>query len=258
MRKPLLAGNWKMYKTNKEAVQFASQIAETLPVTSSVDLAICAPFTALPILGEPFHRIGISLGAQNMYDQEEGAYTGEISPLMLKDLGVTYVILGHSERRGYFAETDELVNRKVHTALHHQLRPIVCIGESETLYNQHETKPFVQHQVEVALASVKQEQLASITFAYEPIWAIGTGKSCNPQEANEVIGFIRQVVAELYDEGSAEEIRILYGGSVKPNNIAQYMAQPQIDGALVGGASLDPASFLALVEATGAGKGGEM
>lgn len=245
MRIPIIAGNWKMYKTQAEAKAFA----EALPqVGEQVEAVICAPFTALAALAENLQGKNISLGAQNVHWEEEGAYTGEISPLMLKELGVQYVIIGHSERRAYFNETDETVNLRVHAALKHGLTPIVCVGEDLEQRESGRTKEVVKVQMEAAMKEISEEQITQVVIAYEPIWAIGTGKTSSAEDANEVIGFIRQLIADQYDQNYANQVRIQYGGSVKPENIAGFMAQPDIDGALVGGASLNPDSFLALVK----------
>lgn len=245
MRIPIIAGNWKMYKTLAEAKAFA----ESLPtVGDQVEAVICAPSTALAVLSESLQGKNISLGAQNVHWEEEGAYTGEISPLMLKELGVQYVIIGHSERRAYFGETDETVNMRVHAALKHGLSPIICVGEDLEQRESGRTKEVVKVQMEAAMKLISEEQITQVVIAYEPIWAIGTGKTSSAEDAGEVIGFIRQLIADQYDQSYANQVRIQYGGSVKPENIAGFMAERDIDGALVGGASLNPDSFLALVK----------
>lgn len=246
MRTPIIAGNWKMFKTIAEATQFAKD-AVAGGAAAGVEKVVCAPFTALPALGQILAGSDIALGAQNMHFEEQGAFTGEISPGMLKEIGVKYVILGHSERRQYFNETDETVNKKVLAALKHGLKPIVCVGESLEQREAGETAAVVRTQTEGALAGLEAAQLADVVIAYEPIWAIGTGKSSTAEDANETIAIIRQVIAERFGQKTAEEVRIQYGGSVKPENIASYMAQPDIDGALVGGASLQPDSYLQLI-----------
>ncbi|MDR7319060.1 triose-phosphate isomerase [Brevibacillus nitrificans] len=246
MRTPIIAGNWKMFKTIAEATAFAQE-AKAGTTKAGVEKVVCAPFTALPALGQIFAGTDIALGAQNMHFEEQGAFTGEISPVMLKEIGVKYVILGHSERRQYFHETDETVNKKVHAALKHDLVPIVCVGESLEQREAGETANIVRTQTEGALAGLTAAQLANVVIAYEPIWAIGTGKSSTAEDANETIAIIRQTIAERFGQETAEQIRIQYGGSVKPENIASYMAQPDIDGALVGGASLVAESYLQLV-----------
>ena len=247
MRVPIIAGNWKMFKTAAEAVSFVDEVKGKAE-TEGVQSVICAPFTALPALVDAVKGTSLKVGAQNMHFEDNGAYTGEVSGGMLKDLGVDFVILGHSERRAYFAETDETVNKKVHAAFRHQLIPIVCVGEQLEEREAGKTKDVVRVQTEAALRGLSGAQAAQIVIAYEPIWAIGTGKSSTAEDANEVIGYIRGVVRELFDDQTASQVRIQYGGSVKPNNIREFMQQPEIDGALVGGASLEPASYTALVE----------
>lgn len=246
MRTPIIAGNWKMFKTIAEATQFAQE-AMAGSTKAGVEKVICAPFTALPALGQLFAGTDIALGAQNMHFEEQGAFTGEISPGMLKEIDVKYVILGHSERRQYFHETDETVNKKVLAALRHELVPIVCVGESLEQREAGDTAAVVRTQTEGALAGLEAGQLKDIVVAYEPIWAIGTGKSSTAEDANETIAIIRSVIAERFGQEAAAIVRIQYGGSVKPENIASYMAQPDIDGALVGGASLAAESYLQLV-----------
>lgn len=240
-RTPLLAGNWKMHKNVKETLGF---LDEFIPLAKgiSAEVAVFPPFTSLWAAAEKIKGSGIKLGAQNMHWEDSGAFTGEISPAMLKEIPCDYVIIGHSERRQYFAETDETVNRKVKSALEHGIVPVVCVGESLEQREKGETLAVVLSQVEKALYEIKIEDGSQIVFAYEPIWAIGTGKVALPYDAQEVIGAIRRKLAELYGD-VAGEIRILYGGSVKPDNIKDLMAQPDIDGALVGGASLDARAF---------------
>ncbi len=247
MRKPLIAGNWKMYKTTAEARALVSGLKKNLAGTGKAEAAVCPPFTVLASLTELLMDSGISLGAQDLFWEDEGAYTGEISGLMLKDLGCRYVIIGHSERRQYFGETDEQVNKKVKAALRHGLEPILCVGESLAQREAGETEALVKEQVEKALQGVEEEKAGKIVIAYEPIWAIGTGRSSTGEDANRVAGLIRQTLAALYSPATGEKIRILYGGSVKPENIKEFMAQPEIDGALVGGASLDVESFTKIV-----------
>ena len=247
MRKPIIAGNWKMFKTVQEAVSFVNEVKGKAEV-DGVDSVICAPYTNLPALVEAVKGTALKVGAQNLHFEDSGAFTGEISGVMLKDLGVEYVIIGHSERRAYFLETDEIVNKKVHAAFKHGLTPILCVGEKLEEREAGQTKDVCKVQTEAAFAGLSAEQAAQVVIAYEPIWAIGTGKSSTADDANEVISYIRELIAGLYGAGTAEAIRIQYGGSVKPNNIGEYMQQPDIDGALVGGASLEPASYIALVE----------
>lgn len=236
-----------MFKTAQEAVSFAAAVQGKAEV-EGVDSVICAPFTALPALTEALKGSTIKVGAQNLHFEDSGAFTGEISGVMLKDLGVEYVIIGHSERRAYFAETDETVNKKVHAAFKHGLTPIVCVGEKLEEREAGQTKEVCKEQTVAALQGLSSEQAAQVVIAYEPIWAIGTGKSSTANDANEVISFIREQVAVSFDADTAAKVRIQYGGSVKPNNIAEYMGQSDIDGALVGGASLEPDSYIQLVE----------
>ncbi|MBN1315629.1 MAG: triose-phosphate isomerase [Anaerolineales bacterium] len=240
MRIPIVAGNWKMNNTIRESVEFVSSIKDNLERVDQIQHVIAPPFVALAPLAALLKTSPIKLAAQNMYFEDNGAYTGEIAPGMLEEL-VDYVILGHSERRGIFGETDELVNKKVHAALKHNLIPIVCVGENLDQNESGQTDTFVANQVHAALKDVRKEDGACLVIAYEPIWAIGTGKACNPASAQHVIGnVIRQACRDLFGNEIAEQIRIQYGGSVKVENIADFMQQPDIDGALVGGASLKP------------------
>lgn len=246
MRRPILAGNWKMNLTIGEATDFVRSVRRGLNEIKDVDRILCPPFTALATVGELVSATGIEVGAQNMYWEQSGAYTGEIAPAMVKEL-CQYVILGHSERRTYFGETDESVNLKVKAALDQGLKPIVCVGETEAQYDAGQTAATVQGQVRGCLAGLTAKQVAGTVIAYEPIWAIGTGKAATPAGAGAVIGLnIRGTVAELYDEATAQALRVQYGGSVKPSNVADFMSHPDIDGALVGGASLKP-DFVELV-----------
>lgn len=247
MRTPIIAGNWKMFKTAGEAVSFVNEVKGKAEI-AGVESVICAPFTALPALAEAVKGTSLKIGAQNMHWEESGAYTGEISGPMLQDLGVHYVIIGHSERRAYFAETDETVNKKVHAAFKYGITPIICVGEKLEEREAGQTKEVCRVQTEAALQGLTAEQAAQAVIAYEPIWAIGTGKSSTAEDANEVISYIRERVAAVFGQETADKIRIQYGGSVKPNNIREFMQQPDIDGALVGGASLEAASYIQLVE----------
>jgi len=247
VRTPIIAGNWKMFKTVPEAKAFIEDIKGKVEV-DGVESVICAPFTNLPALVEAVKGTSIKIGAQNLHFEDNGAYTGEISGVMLKDLGVDYVIIGHSERRQYFAETDEIVNKKVHAAFRHGLTPIVCVGEKLEEREANQTKEVCKVQTEGAFVGLSAEQAKETVIAYEPIWAIGTGKSSTSQDANEVIAYIRELVKGLYNEEVANAVRIQYGGSVKPENVKEYMGQSDIDGALVGGASLQPDSYIQLVE----------
>jgi triosephosphate isomerase len=247
MRKPIIAGNWKMFKTVSEAESFFAEVKGKAEI-DGVESVICAPYITLPALVDAAKGTSIAIGAQNIHFEDNGAYTGEISGVMLKDLGVKYVIIGHSERRAYFAETDEIVNKKVQAAFKHGLTPIVCVGEKLEEREAGQTKEVCKVQTEAAFQGLSAEQAAETVIAYEPIWAIGTGKSSTSEDAEDVIAYIRGIVKGLYGDATAEAVRIQYGGSVKPNNVTEYMGQSNIDGALVGGASLEPASFIALVE----------
>ncbi|MES1040388.1 triose-phosphate isomerase [Peribacillus simplex] len=249
MRKPIIAGNWKMNKTLSEATAFLEEVSNLIPKQDVIDTVVCAPALFLDQLVQAAKGTDVKIGAQNMHFEESGAFTGEISPIALADLGVSYVILGHSERREMFNETDEAVNKKAHAAFAQGLTPIVCCGETLEQREAGETNDFVGSQIEKGLAGLSDDQLKQAVIAYEPIWAIGTGKSSSAQDANEVCAHIRSVVADKFSNEAAAAIRIQYGGSVKPENIKEYMAQPDIDGALVGGASLKPDSFLQLLEA---------
>jgi triosephosphate isomerase len=249
MRKPILAGNWKMHKTLAEASLLVEGLRTRLAAFdySNADVVVCPPFTALSTVRQALADANIGLGAQNMHWQPQGAFTGEISPVMLREL-CRYVILGHSERRQHFGENDEGVNRKVHAALEYGMCPIVCVGENLEQNRAGETVPFVGDQVRRALASITAEQVRRIVFAYEPIWAIGTGIAATGAGANETIArAIRAVLVGLYGADVASEVRIQYGGSVTADNVAEFMRQPEIDGALVGGACLKADSFAAIV-----------
>jgi triosephosphate isomerase len=246
MRKPIIAGNWKMNNTIKEAKDLIENL-KPLVVDSNVDIVICPSYLSIEAAVELTSGSPIKVGAQNMHYEESGAYTGEVSGEMLKELGIEYIIIGHSERRQYFNETDETVNKKVIKALKLNLNPIVCVGETIKERENNKAKEVVTIQVKNALAGLSQEEISNLIIAYEPIWAIGTGKTASSDDANEVCGWIREVVKELSDQSIAEKIRIQYGGSVKPDNIKELMGQTHIDGALVGGASLKADQFAALV-----------
>lgn len=246
MRKPIIAGNWKMHKTIAEAVEFVNEIKGKVNNTD-VEAVICAPFTLLKDLKEATKGTPIKIGAQNMHYADNGAFTGEISAPMLKELDIDYVVLGHSERRQYFNETNETVNKKVVKALEAGIDPILCIGETLEEREADKTKDVCKVQTEKALENVTAEDMKKVVIAYEPIWAIGTGKTATAEQANDVIAYVREVVKGLYGEEISEEVRIQYGGSVKPSNVSEIMNQTDIDGALVGGASLQPADFTELV-----------
>lgn len=246
MRKPIIAGNWKMFKTAGEAVNFINELKPLLS-EKDVDVVVCPPFVCLPGVLEAVQGSDIKVGAQNMHWEVEGAFTGEVSPVMLKDLGCHYVIIGHSERRQYFAETDETVNNKVKAAFAHGLLPIVCVGEKLEEREAGSTNQVVENQVRNGFAGLDKDLVKTLVVAYEPIWAIGTGKTASSDDAEVVIAHIRAVLAQMYGEDIAAQVRIQYGGSVKPENISELMAKPNIDGALVGGASLKTDSYLKLI-----------
>lgn len=248
-RKPFVAGNWKMNNERRAARDLARGVVDGVGRVTDVEMAIAPTAICLVEVADVVHGSSVALAAQNMHWAESGAYTGELSPTMLLDAGCRYAILGHSERREHFKEDDELINRKVRAALAHGIRPIICVGESLSEREAGKTRDKVDFQVRAALAQVPIDDLSEVTIAYEPIWAIGTGRTASPEQAQEVHAQIRSLVAALYDRDTAHALRIQYGGSVKPDNIAELIAQPDIDGALVGGASLKADSFCALVEA---------
>jgi len=239
MRKKIIAGNWKMNKTPSEAVALINEL-KPLVANDEVDVVFCVPATSIIPAMEAAKGSNISIGAENMYFEESGAYTGEIAPNMLTDVGVKYVIIGHSERREYFAETDETVNKKVLKAFEHGITPIICCGETLTQREQGITIDWIRQQIKIAFLNVTAEQAKTAVIAYEPIWAIGTGKTATSDQAEEVCAAIRGCIAEIYDDATAAEIRIQYGGSVNAGNAAELFAKADIDGGLVGGASLKP------------------
>jgi triosephosphate isomerase len=247
MRKPIIAGNWKMYKTIPEARKLVGELLNQLGGETKVEVVFCPPFIALAAVKELLRNTPYGLAAQNLHWKAEGAYTGEVSPQMLKDAGCDYVIIGHSERREYFGETDETVNLKAKAALDAGIKPIICVGESLAQREAGETESLIKRQTEAALSGLNPADIPQIVIAYEPIWAIGTGKSSNGADANQVIGLIRKTVAGLFGTEAASQMRIQYGGSVKPENIKEFMDQPEIDGALVGGASLKTDSFMKII-----------
>ena len=256
MRTPIIAGNWKMNKNLQEGMALVEELVGPLGAIQGVDKVLCPPFILLPLAAERLRGTSIGLGAQNMHWEEKGAYTGEISPLMLQGV-CQYVILGHSERRGIFGEADEGVNRKINAALAHDLTPIVCVGEDLEQNEAGRTDLVVAGQVRAALQGLTAEEVERLIIAYEPIWAIGTGRPATGAGANATIGqTVRGALATLYGEGTAQVVRIQYGGSVTPTNIAEFMTQPEIDGALVGGASLRAADFAAIVQEAARAKGG--
>jgi triosephosphate isomerase (TIM) len=243
MRRPLIAANWKMHMKLGEAAELASGVARGSRGFDDIDIVLAPPFTAITTVASAIAGTVLLLGAQNMHWEEKGAFTGEISPVMLKDAGCAYVIIAHSERRQLFGETDRTANRKVISALSHGLIPILCVGESDAERDRGVTYVVVDRQVKEGLKDIAPSQLETLVIAYEPIWAIGTGRTATPEQAEEVHQSIRGQLAKLFGTGAAEKVRILYGGSVKPDNVEDLMAEADIDGALVGGASLDAASF---------------
>lgn len=248
-RKTIIAGNWKMNKTPSETKAFAEQFKAILPKTKWCDIVVCAPTVDLSAAVRAFKDSRIAVGAENVYFEKSGAYTGEISADMLADLGVRYVIVGHSERRALFGETDEIVNKKVLAALEAGLNPIICVGESLAQREMGVTMELIALQVKFALAGVSAEQMRRCVIAYEPIWAIGTGKTATAEQAAEVCTSIRTTVRHLYGARIARSITIQYGGSMKPGNAAELLAQPDIDGGLIGGAALKPADFVEIINA---------
>src|SRR5699024_708420 len=249
MRKPIIAGNWKMNLTAKEAKEFAQAVKEKIPANDVVDAVIGAPALFLETLTKEAVGTDLKISAQNCYFENSGAFTGETSPYALAELGVDYVIIGHSERRQYFHETDEEINQKAKAIFANKMLPIMCCGETLETYEAGKTSEWIEGQITAGLKDLSAEQVAAMVIAYEPIWAIGTGKSADAKIADEICGVVRATVEKLYGKEVAEKVRIQYGGSVKPENIAEYMAKENVDGALVGGASLEADSFLALLEA---------
>jgi triosephosphate isomerase (TIM) len=247
-RTPYIAANWKMHKTVAEASEFIDALLPRIAATQA-DVVVCAPFTALSEVVQRRYGTAVKVAAQNMHEEDAGAFTGEVSAPMLVELDVEAVVLGHSERRQYFNETDEALARKVPAALAAGLEPILCVGESEQARDNGETETVLERQLQADLAAVESADLARVVIAYEPIWAIGTGRTATPEQAQEVCAYIRDVIRMR--GAAADELRVLYGGSVKPANAAELLALPDVDGALVGGAALDPADFAAIVEAAG-------
>jgi triosephosphate isomerase len=247
-RSIIMAGNWKMYKSVGESVALVRALKEAVADVADREIVVCPPFTALHPVSEALKGSNIKVGAQNLYPAEEGAYTGEISPKMLLDVGCQYVILGHSERRQYFQESDQFINEKLKVALERGIKPILCVGETVEQREEGRQKSLVSMQVERDLQGIPAEAMKDLAIAYEPIWAIGTGHTATPQQADEMHAAIRAVLGDLYGGEVAEGASILYGGSVKPENVDDLMVQPEVDGALVGGASLDPGSFARIVK----------
>ena len=246
-RRPLLAANWKMHKTRTEAREFVEDFLPRLKRTDA-DVVLCPAATPLAAVARALEGTAVGVAAQNMHEEQQGPYTGEVSAPMLIDVGATGVVLGHSERRELFGETDAALARKVPAALAAQLQPILCVGETEAERDAGETQRKLRHQVQTDLAAISVDQLPGIVIAYEPIWAIGTGRTASPEQAQEAVAFVRALLGDR-DPGAAERVRILYGGSVKASNAEELLAQPDVDGALVGGASLDPAEFAQIVAA---------
>ena len=247
-RRILIAGNWKMNKTATEAAALVTEIKRDVFDVDNVDILVCPPFTALAVVGDVIRDSNVSLGAQNMYFEDKGAYTGEVSTTMLKDCGCTHVIIGHSERRTIFNESDETINKKVKKALEADLIPVLCIGEKLKEREANKTFEVITNQLEGDLADIDSDNMKKIIVAYEPVWAIGTGKTATSEQAQEAHAFIRNLIKEKYDSSVADGIIILYGGSMKPANVEELISQPDVDGGLIGGASLEAASFVELVK----------
>lgn len=247
MRKPIIAGNWKLNKTPHEAIILVNELKREIVDIEGVDIVLCPPFTALGDIADVLTDTNIALGAQNVFWEDSGAFTGEISAPMLKELGVAYVIIGHSERRQYFHETNETVNKRLRAVLKHGITPIVCVGENLSQRGANKTFDVIKDHCEGSLSGLSAQEMKNVVLAYEPVWAIGTGKTATPTQAQEVHVFIRQLLAKMFNAQAAGSVRIQYGGSVTPDNIVSLMAQPDIDGALVGGASLKAPSFAAIV-----------
>jgi triosephosphate isomerase (TIM) len=247
MRTPMIAGNWKMNTNVQEAKNLVNEMRQEMDTFINVEKIVCPPFISLFAVRDLVKGTSIKLGAQNMYSEEKGAFTGEISPLMLSGI-CEYVILGHSERRQYFQETGEMISKKVISSLKHNLKPILCLGENVKEYEAGKTREVVSEQLETSLAGV--EKAGTLTVAYEPVWAIGTGKAATSKQANETIAFIRSIISKKFGAKVADDLRILYGGSVTAGNIAEFVSQSDIDGALVGGASLKSAEFIGIVKTT--------
>lgn len=248
MRRPIIAGNWKMNKTILEAIELVNGLKRQLYDINNMDIVVCPPFTALCDVNEVIMETNITLGAQDLFWEENGAFTGEISAKMLKDVGCQYVIIGHSERRQYFGETNETVNKKLKIALKTDLLPIVCVGEKLEEKDKGLTFDVIKDHIENGLAGLSSDDILKVIIAYEPVWAIGTGRNATPQQAQEAHSYIRKLLTNLFDKETAGTVRIQYGGSIKPENIKDIMKQPDVDGGLVGGASLDLASFVQIVK----------
>ncbi len=248
MRKKIIAANWKMYKTCSETENFIKEFKILAGNYNEKEVVICPPFTSLYVAKNLLEDTPFKLGAQNLFWEKEGAYTGEVSPIMLKDLNCSYVIIGHSERRQYFSESDEMINKKIKAAFAHGLTPIFCVGEKWEERQRGMTEEIIKRQVKNGLEGLEKNYIENLVIAYEPVWAIGTGHSAKGEDANEVARLIREIIAEMYGRDISEKIRIQYGGSVNPQNISEFLSQSEIDGALVGGASLKPESFWGIVK----------
>lgn len=249
MRKQIIAGNWKMHKSLEDAKEFVSDFNTKLTKSTNTEVIIFPPFPYIPTLVHEIENNKFSIGAQNVHQEESGAFTGEVSPTMLKSIGATYAIIGHSERRMYYGETDELVNKKIHAAFKSDITPILCVGESLEQREQNEIEKVIKTQINQALYDLSDYQVGRLIIAYEPIWAIGTGKTATSEQANEACRLIRLVVAKFSSIEASEKVVIQYGGSVKPDNIKELLSQSDIDGALVGGASLEVDSFVEMIRA---------
>ncbi|MBD3319740.1 MAG: triose-phosphate isomerase [Chitinivibrionales bacterium] len=243
-----IAGNWKMNTTPQEAKELAKGVVDTVGAITDVDIAVCPPYTNLPMVAEAINGSNVKLGAQDVHWEEKGAYTGKVSCAMLKGCGVEYVIIGHSEQRQYFGEIDETVNKKIRAALAAGLLPIVCIGEVLDERKAGKVEQVLETQVQGAFAGISEDHLLKCTIAYEPVWAIGTGETATPEQANEAHVFVRKVLSELYNEETAQAVRIQYGGSMKPGNAKELLSQRDVDGGLIGGASLKPDAFAGIVK----------
>jgi triosephosphate isomerase len=248
MRKLIIAGNWKLNKTNDEAMELVTLLKREVGSVTDVDVVVCPVFTALADVADLTNESNIGLGAQNVYWEDSGAFTGEVSAPLLKRIGVQYVIIGHSERRQFFNETNETVNKRIKAALAHGLTPIVCVGEMLEDRESGKTNDVIKNHIEGSLANLSEEEMGKLVLAYEPVWAIGTGKTASPDQAQEVHAYIRSLLGTLFSEELANAVRIQYGGSVKAENAAELMSQPDIDGALVGGASLTAEAFAGIIK----------
>ncbi len=250
MRKPFIASNWKLHKTREEAREFLNSFREKVKYVSEVEIGLGPTFTSLDAVSEGIQGTGIKLCAQNVYFEDQGAFTGEVSPEMLAELGTDYVIVGHSERRQIFGETDRTINRKLHAVFDHGMKPILCIGETEDQRAEGETQSVLRNQLKNDLRGISSDQAGEMVVAYEPIWAIGTGESASPEDAQAGCRFVREQVKEVVGEEAGDSLRIQYGGSIKPHNAEELMSQPDIDGGLVGSASLEPQSFSDIISIT--------